>query len=197
MLTSEINIVAIGGTLRENSTSANAMRLCLLAAERMGAHTHLFTGEDLQIPLYDPNGTALDERADKMIAALRKADGVIIASPGYHGSLSGVVKNALDYTQEMSKDSRPYFDGRAVGCVVSAGGWQAAGTTLVALRSIVHALRGWPTPIGVMLNSQEHAFDENGRCNAPQIEAALEGMVTQILEFAQGAISKKHLEEVS
>jgi FMN reductase len=59
---------------------------------------------------------------------------VIVATPGYHGSISGVVKNALDTLELTRGDARPYFTGRAVGIVITAEGWQAAGTTLTTLR---------------------------------------------------------------
>jgi len=74
--------------------------------------------------------------------------GLIVASPGFHGGPSGLIKNALDHLEELRGDDRPYLDGRAVGCIVCAAGWQATAT-----RSTVHALRGWPTPLGVTINS--------------------------------------------
>ena len=46
--------------------------------------------------------------------AVSAADGLIIASPGYHGGISGLVKNALDYVEDLRGDARPYLDGRAV-----------------------------------------------------------------------------------
>ena len=84
-----------------------------------------------------------------------RADAVIIATPGYHGGMSGLVKNAIDHLEALRDDERPYLDGRAVGVIVAAAGWQACGTTLVSVRSAVHALRGWPTPFGVTVNSAE------------------------------------------
>jgi FMN reductase len=186
MSTRPLQIVGIGGTLRENSSSGRALKFSLDIAAAAGAHVQLFTGEALQVPLYDPGTGASDQRMGRMIAALRCADGILIASPGYHGSLSGTVKNALDYTEEMARDGRPYFDGRAVGCIAAAAGWQAAGATLSALRAIVHALRGWPTPIGVLLNSSEPQFDADGRCLVPQMETALKAMVEQVMAFATG-----------
>ena len=73
----------------------------------------------------------------RLIAALRRADGVIIATPCYHGSVSGLLKNALDYVEDMAQDPHPYFDGRAVGLIVCGSGWQTTAITLSALRSIV------------------------------------------------------------
>jgi FMN reductase len=146
-------IVGLGGTLRADSSTESALRIALDAAEAHGARTELFGGSTLaRLPMYDPD-TPNGEDAQRLIESLRLADGVIIASPGYHGSVSGLVKNALDYAEELRQDGNPYLSGRAVGCVTTAYGWQAAVTTLQTLRSIVHALRGWPTPLGAAINS--------------------------------------------
>jgi FMN reductase len=177
-------IVAVGGTLRENSSGAAALRVCLTYAAERGARTMLFTGDDLRMPLYEPQSLVLTEPCARMIAALRQADGIILASPGYHGSISGTLKNALDYTEALRDDPASYFDGRAVGCIASAAGWQASAATLSALRAIVHALRGWPTPIGVMLNSSEPLFTPAGECVSPATAATLAAMTQQILDFA-------------
>ncbi len=55
-----------------------------------------------------------------MVDSIRQCDGLIVATPAYHGTLSGLVKNALDYLEELRDDERPYLDGRAVGCIVCA-----------------------------------------------------------------------------
>lgn len=180
-----LKIVGVGGTLRPRSSSGTAMLYCLDHARREGAEVAAFSGPDLVAPLYDPGAGELPEGMARMIAALRAADGIIVASPGYHGGISGAIKNALDYTEEMAKDARCYFDGRAVGCIAAAAGWQASGATLSSLRGIVHALRGWPTPIGVMLNSSEPLFDEAGGCVVAQTGATLAAMTDQVIEFAR------------
>ncbi len=178
-----INIVGVGGTLRGDSSSARALRFCLAHAAARGAGTRLFTNDDLRLPLYEPGGQAAPLAAE-LIAALRVADGILLASPGYHGSISGVLKNVLDYTEAMAGDPACYFEGRAIGCIVTAAGWQAAGSTLAALRSIVHALRGWPTPLGVMINSSEPVFAADGACLSPVTAGALTAMTDQVLDFA-------------
>jgi FMN reductase len=157
-----VTVVGIGGTTRSNSSSEWALRAALAAAERHGAETELFAAEALDLPMYVPDAPLRTDKARHLIGALARCDAVIIASPGYHGGPSGLIKNALDYVEDLREDVRPYFHGRAVGCIACASGWQATTTTLVALRSIVHALRGWPTPLGVCINTTVQAaeFDE-------------------------------------
>jgi len=84
-----------------------------------------------------------------------RCQGLVIASPGYHGIVSGLVKNALDYVEDLRDSPQPYLENRAVGCIACAAGWQATGSTLVSLRSVVHALRGWPTPLGGAVNTAQ------------------------------------------
>ncbi|MEJ7891981.1 MAG: NAD(P)H-dependent oxidoreductase [Solirubrobacteraceae bacterium] len=155
-------VVGFGGTTRAGSSSERALRAVLDAT---GAETELFAAADLDFPLYTPGVTLPDERVQRFLDSLRRADGIIISSPGYHGGVSGLVKNAIDWVEELRGDARPYFDGRPVGLIVVADGWQATITTLTSLRSIVHALRGWPTPLGVAINAAERDADPG-----PQLE---------------------------
>ncbi len=159
----------------------------LEAAERAGARTRLFGGGFLsKLPIYDPNTSGASAELEEMLAAVRDADGVIISTPGYHGSVSGLVKNALDALEGLRGDTRPYLDGRAVGCIVTADGWQACGTALSALRTIVHALRGWPTPLGVTFNpAAAKLFDDAGAFADPRDAGQVEMLAGQVIAFAR------------
>ncbi len=177
-------IVGLGGTTRPGSSTERALGFALAAAEAAGAEVELIGGPDLILPMYSPEAPERTPEARRIVAALRRAHGVIIASPGYHGSLSGLIKNALDYVEDMRGDDAPYLDGRAVGLIACASGWQATGTTLVALRSIIHALRGWPTPLGVGVNTIGGLLDPAGNIADPAIAAQLELLGQQVVEFS-------------
>jgi NAD(P)H-dependent FMN reductase len=112
-----------------------------------GAQVRLFTGADLDVPHYRPLPAERAEPVRRMLAAITEADGVLLVSPTYHGTVSGVLKNALDYFNDLDTAPRPFLDGRPVGCVAVAAGDQGATSTLATLRTITHALRGWPTPL--------------------------------------------------
>lgn len=173
-------IVGLGGTTRTGSSSERVLRTCLLRLERRGAETLGFIGRDLLLPIYEFGGAELDPGAARLVEALRRADGVVICSPGYHGSMSGMVKNALDYLEELRDDQRPYLDQRAIGCIACASGWQAANSTLAALRSVAHSARGWPTPLGIACNSL--AFQDGGTVLPPELDQQLEILAGQVLE---------------
>lgn len=178
-------IVGLGGTPRANSTSERAVRAALEHARDAGAEVRMFTGPELMLPIYDPARADRSEAEHALVEALRKSDGIILASPGYHGTISGLIKNALDYTEDLSRDKKAYFGARAVGLIGVAAGWQAANSTLVGLRSIVHALRGWPTPLGITINSAEkQIFDEQGKCLDEALDQKLRYMARQVVVFA-------------
>ncbi len=176
-------IVGIGGTVRDRSSSEMALRHALAVARRLGADIELIAGTSLVFPMYSPECTSRATEVRGFIEAIRRSDGIIIASPGYHGSVSGLLKNAIDYVEDLRGDRRPYFEGRPVGCIACAAGYQGAGTTLSALRDIVHALRGMPTPMGVTINTATRVFDEDGVCLDVGAARQLDVMATQVVDF--------------
>lgn len=178
-------IVGLGGTVRPGSASELALAKALAAAEAAGAQTELFGGAFLaSLPIFDPRAQSTHAERDRFLASVRGADGLIVSSPGYHGSISGLVKNALDCLEELRECERPYLDGRAVGCIVAASGAQATGSTLAALRAIVHALRGWPTPFGATLNTGA-LFDGAGAFIDARDAWQVETVAQQVVAFAR------------
>lgn len=177
-------ILGIGGTTRKGSSSERALLASLAAAERCGAETVALTGSDLVLPIYSPEFAERTPEARRLVELLRRCDGLIVASPGYHGSLSGLLKNALDYAEDLRTDDVCYLDGRAVGCIACAAGWQAIGTTLIAMRAIIHALRGWPTPSGAGFNTIDSAFDAAAAFDVRKPDIQLERIGSQVTQFA-------------
>ena len=181
-------IVGIGGTTRPGSSTESALRTALRYAEDLGAETQLFGGEALStLDVFSPEVRERSPAQRAIVDAVRRADAVIFASPGYHGGVSGLVKNAIDLLEDLRADERVYLD----GCIVTAAGWQGCNTTLGAMRSIVHALRGWPTPLGVTLNTAGvKLFDAQGQCLDAQVAASLKLLAEQVVNpasvFARG-----------
>lgn len=177
------HIVGIGGTTRIGSTSEAALRLAMKMAEGLGATTEMVTGPLLDLPMYDPSDDHRSPSARRLIQSLRRADGIIVATPSYHGALSGVIKNALDYVEDMRGDARIYLDGRSVGIIVTAYGAQALGTTIMSVRSIVHALRGFPTPYAAAINSNEKPF-VNGQPASAELAGQIFTVASQVVQVA-------------
>jgi FMN reductase len=150
-----------------------------------GARTTLVKGVDLLLPHYNPGDLSRAEEATHFVELVRQCDGLIVGSSGYHGSISGLIKNALDYTDDLRSDERVYLHSRAVGCIVTGAGWQSIGSTIAALRSVVHALRGWPSPLAVGINTSTKTFDNEGRCLDQNVEQQLATVGQQVVAFAR------------
>ncbi len=178
-------IVGLGGTTRTGSTSERLVHTALDHAEDAGAETRMFAGPELMMPIYDIAVTERSPAQLEFVDALRRSDGIIMCSPGYHGSISGHLKNALDYTQDLADDPKAYFGARAVGLVGVGAGHQGANTALSHMRDVVHALRGWPTPLGITVNSSEKRyFDADGQCLDEALDKKLRYMARQVVVFA-------------
>ena len=187
-----VHVLGLGGSLRQPSQSESALRMALRGAREAGAETEIITGAGLELPLYPSDEMEQHPRVAALLSAVRRADGVILASPAYHGTMSGALKNALDYLQFLATDAPPYLDGRAVGILATGAGTQAAVQTLNALRQVVHALRAWPTPIGVSIHDPARTFLD-GEVIDERTAVMLRAMGAQVVEFAVARRAWKRL----
>jgi FMN reductase len=159
-----LKVVGVGGTLREGSASLGALRRALAAAGEAGAETELLDLRELDLPMYEP-GKALEEYGPgvgRLVEELRGADAVLISTAAYHGTLAGVTKNALDFAQFLSGGDHPYFDGKVVGLISTAGGEQAGANATGALVHVVHSLRGVVAPLMVPISKAWQRADRSG-----------------------------------
>jgi FMN reductase len=148
-----LKVVGLGGTLREGSTSLGALRRALEAARETGAETELLDLRALNLPFYEP-GKPLEEyeqEVESFVEAVRGADALRFSTAAYHGTLAGVTKNALNFTQFLARDERPYLDGKVVGLISTAGGDRATIHAVDTLVHTVHALRGTVMPLMVAI----------------------------------------------
>lgn len=178
-----IRIVGIGGTTRPGSTSEKLLAAALAQCAELGAETRMFGGAQLAaLPHYAPEFPERSDEQRELVEAVRQADGVIVSTPGYHGGMSALVKNALDLLDDTRTDPRCYLDGCPVGMIVSTAGWQAVGGTLSSMRDIICSLRGWPAPIAIGINSMEQKpFDADGHVADDNLAKALAGQAAQIM----------------
>jgi FMN reductase len=184
-MSSSLFIVGLGGTPRAGSTTERCLRLSLDHAQALGCRTLMISGPALPTDIYEFDPSVRTPEAMALVQALREADGLILASPSYHGSISGLLKNALDYAEDLRQDRRVYLQDRAVGCIVCAEGAQALGSTLMAMRSVVHALRAWPTPFGAAVHTAVRPFDGQGRVVDESVRRACETVAEEVVAFAR------------
>src|SRR3989449_4328819 len=143
------NVLGVAGSTRRGSYSTQALKIALEHAKKQGAEVRLL--EVANMPLYDPNAPASKE-VELVAKAVSWADAFIIASPDYHGSMSGALKNFLDHFYEE-------FAGKIFGFIVASH--EKGLTVMDQMRTAVRQCYGWSLPYGVSVNGEQD-FDEKG-----------------------------------
>ncbi|HEV2094061.1 MAG TPA: NADPH-dependent FMN reductase [Rubrobacter sp.] len=191
--------MGIGGTLREGSASLGALRRALAAAGEAGAETEILDLRELDLPMYEP-GLALDEYGPgvgRLVEELRGADAVLISTAAYHGTLAGVTKNALDFAQFLSGGEHPYFDGKVVGLISTAGGEQAGANATGAMVHAVHALRGVVAPLVVSIAKAWQRTDGSGNVTDEVYGRRLDALGEMVVDLAAGLAAREEKEHLA
>ena len=179
-------VVVLAGSLNPTSRTDLIATWCGRRLRECGVASAVYGGGELAFAFYRPGGVT-DPSARAYLDHIAGADGIVLVSPAYHGAPSGLLKNALDYLNELAGHERPYLHGRGVGCVAVAAGEQGASATIASLRTIAHALRGWPTPLGVTLAGERATIDDDGVPAHPRAVRDLTVMLGQVLTMADRA----------
>lgn len=173
-------VVGISGSLRRQSNTFQAVRHALRGAAEAGARTEMIDLREWPLPFMDARDG--DECGSDAVVGLRgrvkSAQGLIVGSPEYHGSFSGVVKNALDLLTDEE------LAGKMVGLVSVAGG--ASGMSALShLRLVMRAVHAWVVPQQVMIPYASNAFDDAGAPKDPSIAARLDELGREVVKFAR------------
>ncbi|WP_256391183.1 NADPH-dependent FMN reductase [Natronoarchaeum rubrum] len=147
------HVVAICGSLRDESHTRTALAVALDAAERVGASTELIDLRELELPVFDADAPDAGD-APELARRVREADAVLLGTPMYHGSYSSVLKTALDYC------GFDEFENETVGLLAVAGG-RFPVTALDHLRSVCRALDAWVLPYQAVVPRAYQAIEDD------------------------------------
>jgi FMN reductase len=186
-----VKIVALAGSLAEQSTSLAAARIGLEGASLAGADIELYDVRQLDLPMYRPQSPAVPDAARALCESVYACDGMLWSSPLYHGTISGSFKNALDWLQLLSDRQPAYLTDKVIGLISTAGGSQGL-QAVNTMEFIVRALRGWSVPLVIPIPQAWRVFQEGHVLNesvAAQLRA-LGGEVARAAgHFASGRIT--------
>jgi NAD(P)H-dependent FMN reductase len=155
-----INILGVAGSMRQESYSTLGLKMVLEEAKKYGSESHLLDLRDRNLPLYDPGAPSSNDSSfnnsnnvlEKITTALKWADALVLASPDYHGSMSGTLKNFLDYFWED-------FAGKTFGYIIAS---HEKGLTVAdQIRTAVRQCYGWSMPYNISINGEKD-FDSEG-----------------------------------
>jgi NAD(P)H-dependent FMN reductase len=155
-----INVLGVAGSMRQDSYSTLGLRMVLEEAKKYYSESYLLELRDISLPLYDPSGPSSNDPSfnnsnnvlEKITTALKWADALVLASPDYHGSMSGTLKNFLDYFWED-------FAGKTFGYIIAS---HEKGLTVAdQMRTAVRQCYGWSMPYNISINGEKD-FDSKG-----------------------------------
>jgi FMN reductase len=155
-----VNVLGVAGSMRQESYSTRALKMVLEEAKKYNAESYMLELREINLPLYDPSEITPDEFSsnnnnlvlERITTSLRWADVFVLASPDYHGSMSGGMKNFLDYFWEV-------FAGKTFGYIVAS---HEKGLTVAdQMRTAVRQCYGWSMPYNISING-ERDFDSKG-----------------------------------
>ncbi|PMB01480.1 flavin reductase [Fischerella thermalis CCMEE 5273] len=176
-----MKIVALSGSMNPASTTRQAVTIVMKAAISSGTEVELIHLGDWKLPLYDcrSDESSYPEAVHRFRERIRQADGFIIGSPQYHGSLSGCLKNALDFigSRELA--------GKFVALVGTSGGALGATNTLNTLNEICRNLHAWPLPSAPSVPQSHGAFLPDGTLKDKQLQKRLENLGQQLVRMMQ------------
>lgn len=179
-----VNIVGLGGSVASNSKSRAALQRALAGAEHAGAATRLLDIRELDLPIYNPDDDEPTESASELIETCHAADGLLWSSPLYQGTISGALKNALDWLHLLGDREPPYLHDKVIGLISTAGGTQGL-QAINTMEFAVRALRGWAVPYVVPVAGASRVFDREGRLQDEGIELQLETLGGEVVRVAE------------
>lgn len=173
-------IVALCGSLGQDSATRRACELALAVARNEGAQTELVDLREWQLPFAASNfDSGQWPDVERLNTLVRNSDGLIWATPEYHGSFSGVLKNALDL------GSFDEYRGRAVALLGVAGGAIGATQSLSHLRGVARTLHTICINEQVSIARSYSAFDDKGQLSDPKVAQGLEHMAVQLVRWSK------------
>ena len=180
-------IAAFAGSLRAGSFNRKLLTLAADAARAAGAEVTIIDLRELALPLFDEDleaASGLPEGAKKLKALLRAGDGFLIASPEYNSSVTGALKNAIDWASRSEADGEPplaAYRGKAAALFSASPGALGGLRGLVTLRSILGNIGVLVAPDQVCIGAAHEAFDDAGQLKdarkAKQVAALAQGLV--------------------
>ncbi|MFC7223095.1 NADPH-dependent FMN reductase [Halalkalicoccus sp. GCM10025322] len=148
------HVVAIAGSLRDRSHTRRALEEALVGVEEAGGSGELLDLREYELPALNPDDDPTED-VEAFTDAVREADAILLGTPMYHGSYSGVLKNALDHC------GFDEFENKTVGLLAVSGGAFPI-TALEHLRTVCRALDAWVLPHQAAVPRAHSAFDDEG-----------------------------------
>lgn len=186
-----VKVLALAGSLRAGSFNKHLVKLAAAAAERAGAFVTLVDLRDFPMPLYDGDEEAkggIPHEGKRLRELFLQHDALLLAAPEYNSSISGVLKNAIDWvSRPLPNDAGPLvaFQGK-VAAIMSAsmGGWGGL-RGLVHVRAILENMGVFVIPDQVTVPLAHEKFSPEGRLTEVSLEKKVESLAHTLVRTSE------------
>jgi chromate reductase len=186
-----VKIAAFAGSTRSGSYNKKLIALAAEAARDAGAEVTTIDLRDLELPLYDGDleeASGLPPGAKRFKSLLRESEGILIASPEYNSSVTGVLKNAIDWASRTESDDEPdlvAFRGKTAALCSASPGALGGMRVLVHLRAILGNIGVLVLPAQVSISTAHQAFDDSGQLKDARRAGQLRELAASLVETAR------------
>jgi FMN reductase len=174
-----LRIVGLAGSLRQKSYTQRAVESVLDGARQVGGEAKLLDLRELSLPFCKAADAEQFADVELLRGTIRQAHGFVWGTPEYHGSFSGLLKNALDLTEPED------WRGKVVALVGVSGGSAGPGSALAGLRSVVRGLEAWALPNQVAIPTAYQYFTETGPTHNAKLLEQLTTLGAELVRFAR------------
>ena len=179
-----MKILALAGTQRSASYNRKLVQIAARGALAAGGEITLLDWSQYALPLYDPELEArgMPEAVLRFKALLIAHHGFLIAAPEYNGSLTPLLKNAIDWASRPVPDEKPMacFKHKVVGLMSTSPGVFGGVLGLSQLRMILGRLGCLVLPEQYPVGEAGKIFDETGELRDPKQRAVAESIGTRV-----------------
>jgi NAD(P)H-dependent FMN reductase len=169
------HVVGICGSLRDGSYTRLGVERALESAADHGASTQFVDLREYDLPVFDADRRDAGD-AELLRDHLQRADAIVLGTPMYHGSYSGVLKNAMDYC------GFDEFEDTTVGLLAVAGGSFPTGA-LEHLRLVCRAVNAWVLPHQAAIPAARNKF-EDGELTDADLAERVDTLGRRAVEYA-------------
>lgn len=181
------------GAVRKGRQSHRVAQYITKALKDRGIEPDLIDLAKLQLPIFGIDAEAASETGKNIeiiSSKLMNADAVILVTPEYHGSFSGVLKNALDHFWLE-------FQRKPVGVIAASAGRMAGINASSQLQHVILSMGGFPIPVKLLIPDIRNAFNASFEPMNEQIVNMTNSFLDEFLWFAEALYQKKKKEAVA
>ena len=135
-----LNVLAVVGSLNRNSATRAVIKLVADQLQAAGVRVDLLDLSEEALPLFNPDSSHAREEFPQLKTRVERADVVIVGTPDYHGSMSGVLKNFLDHFWRE-------FGGKLFAAIVAS--YDKGLTVTDQIRTVARQCYAWSMPYAV------------------------------------------------